>query len=87
MLIEKLRDIAFANDLNIAWLDEKHQPDKKWLVDVIASMKPEDEIFKDYRPPPIRKRLQDYETIVFLTSYLRECHHLKVRPSEELSKS
>ena len=56
-LIEKLNDLAFENDLNISWIDEKHQPDKKWLVDVIATLKPDDEIFnKDYRPPPIRKR-------------------------------
>jgi hypothetical protein len=42
-----------------------HQPDKKWLVDVIATLDPDNAIFKkDYVAPPIRKRLQDLETIV-----------------------
>jgi hypothetical protein len=60
-----LRAIAFENDFNVEWIDEKHQPDKKWLVDVIASFTPQDEIFrKDYVPPPIRQRLKDMETIV-----------------------
>ena len=55
VLIEKLRAIAFENDFNVEWIDEKHQSDKKWLVDVIASFTPQDEIFrKDYVPPPIR---------------------------------
>ena len=60
VLIEKLRDYAFENEKNISWLDEKHTPDKDWLVAVLASFTPEDEIFKKgYVPPPIRKRLQD----------------------------
>jgi hypothetical protein len=40
-------------------------PDKKWMVDVLATLDPENEIFrKDYVAPPIRKRLRDIETIV-----------------------
>ena len=40
-------------------------PDKQWLVQVLATLSPEDEIFKkDYVAPPIRKRLRDIETIV-----------------------
>ncbi len=55
VLIDKLMDIADDKDLNITWIDEKHLPDKKWLVDVLATLDPEDEIFKkNYQPPPIR---------------------------------
>ena len=37
----------------------------EWLVNVIATVDPNNEIFrKDYVPPPIRQRLQDIETIV-----------------------
>lgn len=40
-------------------------PDKDWFVAVIATLDPEDEIFKkDYVAPPIRKRLKDIETII-----------------------
>ena len=40
-------------------------PDKDWMVSVIATLNPGDEIFKkDYVAPPVRKRLQDIETIV-----------------------
>lgn len=41
-----------------------HLPDSKWLVDVLATLKPDDEIFrKDYVSPPVRKRLREIETI------------------------
>ena len=37
---------------------------------MIATLSPQDEIFnKDYRPPPIRKRQEDYETIVLPNKY------------------
>ena len=40
-------------------------PDKKWMIDIIATLDPDNEIFKkDYVAPPIRKRLKDIETIV-----------------------
>ena len=57
--------VCTARNLNIAWIDETHSPDKVWLVHVIATLDPTNEIFrKDYVPPPIRKRLKDIETIV-----------------------
>jgi hypothetical protein len=63
-LIQALMLICEKNKHNIAWIDETHMPDKKWLVDVIATLDPENEIFKkDYVAPPIRKRLRDIETI------------------------
>ena len=64
ILIEKVRKLADEHELNLAWIDSMHQPDKDWLVAVIATMNPDDEIFrKDYVAPPIKKRLQDVETI------------------------
>ena len=65
VLLDKLRKICMAKGYNIAWIDETHTPDKKWLVDVLATVDPENEIFKkDYVAPPVRKRLRDIETIV-----------------------
>jgi len=50
--------------LNLAWIDEARMPDKKWMVDVLATLDPSNEIFaKDYVAPPIRKRHKDIETI------------------------
>lgn len=71
-LLEKLSEVCNMENFNIAWIDEKHTPDKKWLIDVLATIKPDDEIFKKgYVAPPIRKRLKDIETIV-LPSHLFE---------------
>jgi hypothetical protein len=54
-----------SKHLNLAWMDPAHIPNKKWLLEVLATLKPEDEIFrKDYVAPPVRKRLRDVETIV-----------------------
>ena len=40
-------------------------PDKVWLVNVIATLDPANEMFKkDYVAPSIRKKLQDIATIV-----------------------
>jgi len=65
-LLGKLETLCYSKSLNISWISvEKNQlPDKKWLVDVIATLNPEDEIFKkDYIAPPVRRRQRDIETI------------------------
>ncbi|MFN9905717.1 MAG: hypothetical protein ACK56F_06255, partial [bacterium] len=65
VLIQKLSDVCTMENYNIAWIDEKHRPDKKWLIDVLGTLKPDDEIFKkNYVAPPISKKLKDIETIV-----------------------
>ena len=67
-LYNKIEEICAKKKLNIAWIDELHVPDKKWMVDVIATLDPENEIFnKDYVAPPIRRRLKDIQTIVLPT--------------------
>ena len=64
VLLEKVKKLAIEKGLNVAWIDSAHVPDKDWLIAVISSLNPDDEIFKkDYVAPPIRKRLQDVETI------------------------
>ena len=66
-LIQSLMLICEKKKHNIAWIDETHMPDKKWLVDVIATLDPDNEICKkDYVASPIRKRLRDIETITLL---------------------
>ena len=49
--------------MNISWIDATHVQDKKWMVDIVATLDPGNEIFKkDYVAPPIWKRLRDVET-------------------------
>ena len=39
--------------LNLAWIDEARMPDKKWMVNVLATLDPSNEIFaKDYVAHP-----------------------------------
>jgi len=64
VLVEKLKEQCLLENYNVAWIDETHLPDSKWLVDVLATLKPDDEIFrKNYVAPPVRKRLREVETI------------------------
>ena len=64
-LYNKIEAICLKKDYNIAWIDSQHMPDKDWMVNVLATLDPDDEIFKkDYVAPPVRKRLRDIETIV-----------------------
>ena len=40
-------------------------PDKDWMVNILSTLNPDDEIFrKDYVAPPVRKRAKDIETII-----------------------
>lgn len=46
------------------YIDESHKPDSKWLVDVIATLMPWDEMFqKDYVAPPRKAREADLKVI------------------------
>ena len=65
IVASKVWETCTSRELNLAWMDPAHIPNKKWLLEVLAKLKPEDEIFrKDYVAPPVRKRLRDVETIV-----------------------
>lgn len=57
--------------LYVAWIDDIHAPEKLWLVNVISTLNPTNEIFnKNYVAPPIRKRPKDIETIVLPNEFL-----------------
>ena len=65
IVASKVWETCTSRELNLAWMDPAHIPNKKWLLEVLATLKPKDEIFrKDYVAPPVRKRLRDVETIV-----------------------
>ena len=74
IVASKARDTYTSKHLNLVWMDPAHIPNKKWLLEVLATLKPEDEIFRKYYvAPPVRKRLRDVETIVFQTTSSRTC--------------
>ena len=73
VLIDKLTALCLEKSLNVAWIDAQHSPDKKWLVTVLATLNPGDEIFKkDYVSPPTRKRLRHIETIVLPNKFFED---------------
>ena len=64
VILVKLCQICFA----LGWIDDTHLPDKLWLVNVIATIDPTNEIFdKGNLAPPIKLRLRDIATIVLPT--------------------
>ena len=65
VLIDKFYAFIQANKLLLVGVEpEKHVPDKRWLLDVLSSFTPGDEIFaKSYKPPPKKGRLADYTMI------------------------
>ena len=65
VLYTKLEKLCIAKGYNIVWISDDRLPNRDWMVAVIATLNPGDEIFnKNYVAPPTRKRLRDIETIV-----------------------
>ena len=52
-------------------MDEDHLPNKDWLLDVLATLTPDDEIFrKNYLRPPKKSKLSEIESIELPASFL-----------------
>ena len=53
VLLGKFREATLLHGKQKVFVDKDHRPDVKWLIDVVATLMPYDEIFaKDYVPPP-----------------------------------
>ena len=64
VLIKKVLGIGVNHNFTHHGMDQSHEPDKRWLIDLISSFKPEDEIFKkNYRPPAHAAKLSEMKTI------------------------
>ena len=61
LLLRKFyRIFESRNLLNNCSVDEVHQPDKRWLLDLVSTFRPDDEIFrKDHRPPARANKLSE----------------------------
>ena len=58
ILLKKYLDAVKAHGYSTVYVSMELRPDVKWLLDMIATLTPTDEIFKKgYVPPPKRKRL------------------------------
>ena len=54
-------------------IDEKHQPDKRWIIDMLATFYPEDEIFKkSYMPPQKKNKLSEIKAVELPESFLKD---------------
>ena len=64
VLLKKFHRICRDQNLVLAGVDESHIPDKRWLLDFIATLTPQDEIFKkNYLPPVKETKLSELKTI------------------------
>lgn len=63
VLMEKFLKLMKAKGYNPGVVDGR-QPDKEWLLAVLATLSPEDEIFKkDYLPPAKKSLVEEQKTI------------------------
>ena len=71
VLMQKFLRICSLNNFTIIGVDEKHVPDKRWLLDFVSTFKPDDEIFKkSYIPPPKETKLSELKTIELPASFM-----------------
>lgn len=71
VLIAKLLEALKQRGIENHGLDELHLPDCKWLLALLSTLAPNDEIYrKDYRPPPRAKKIEEQKTILVPQSFL-----------------
>ena len=73
VLIDKFHAAAIDKGYQSIGLDEAHLPDKRWLIDALARLTPDDEIFaKSYLPPPKKSKLSEMEAIELPEYFLKD---------------
>jgi hypothetical protein len=64
VLLGKFREATLLYGHDKVYISDKRPPDAKWLVAVVGTLLPDDEIFaKGYVPPPRRARQADAKVI------------------------
>ena len=72
VLVDMFKVLAEHNSWRLIGFDDKHFPDKRWLLDVIATFAPEANIFqKDYLPPVKASKLSEIKSIEVPTKFIR----------------
>ena len=74
VLLEKFWAYVDAKQLNMQGIDrERHIPDKRWLLDVLATFTPQNEIFKkSYQPPERASKLSEIKSIEMPVDFLKD---------------
>ena len=74
VLLENFWTYADDNHLLMLGVDrEKHTPDKRWLLDVLATYTPEDEIFaKNYSRPERESKLSEIKAIEIPVDFMKD---------------
>lgn len=71
ILLTKFIECLIRRGIEDHGIDQNHKPDSKWLISVLATLSPEDEIYrKDYRPPPRLKKIEEQKTILVPSAFL-----------------
>ena len=72
ILLDKFWGLVDAMKFPMIGVDrEKHKPDKRWLLDIIATFNPSDRIFdKDYQPPLRATQLDQIKAIPIPTAFV-----------------
>lgn len=64
VILNKVLKALHEKGLEKNGIDADHVPDKKWLLDVLSTHKPDDEVFsKDYYPPAREKNVEEVKTV------------------------
>jgi len=67
-------------------ISNKRNPDKGWLIAIIATYSPHDEIFeKSYMPPPMRAKTEPIKAISLPQNFLKNLPMTK--PGKKLKRS
>ena len=73
VLLRKFHEICRDKNLTVCGVNDTHIPDKRWLLDFISTLRPEDEIFKkNYLPPVKDTKLSELKTIPLPATFLQD---------------
>lgn len=73
LLVKKFLELMKAQGIKSFGIDEGHTPDKKWLIEIIGTLRPDDEIFrKDYVPPPRKNTVEEQKTMHVPKDFMKD---------------
>jgi hypothetical protein len=73
VLLKKFHRICKDQNLVLVGVDESHMPDKQWLLNFIATLTFQDEIFKkNYLPPVKETKLSELKTINLPANFFQD---------------
>ena len=73
VFLKKFHKICRDQNLVLTGVDDSHMPDKRWLLDFIGTLTPQDEIFKkNYLPPVKETKLSELKTISIPANFFND---------------